>query len=73
MTTEETEVIRLVVEALSGPRDRFRRIAGCTVASERLRKLLIGMRAPNGGLDTVDQCRMVLEGLVGDEIRSLHS
>jgi hypothetical protein len=70
MTCEEAEIVRLVVSALSGPRDKFRRILPSPIDGE-IRKLIIKMKAPNGGLDTVDQCRMVLQGLVGDEIRSL--
>lgn len=72
MTTEETEVVRLVIEALSAPRDRLGRIIAVHTANERIRKLLLKINAPNGGLDTIDQCRMVLQGLIGDEITSIH-
>jgi hypothetical protein len=70
MTTEETEILRLLAAVLSSPRDRLGRLQCYSIDSERLRKLVLGMRAPDGGLDTVDQVRMVLQGLAGDEITS---
>jgi hypothetical protein len=73
MTDEETEIISFLAKCLSAPRDRFGRLmsyAGSGVDSEKLRKLVIKINAPDGGLDTVDQVRMVLQGLAGEEITS---
>ena len=70
MTHEETEILRLLADVLSAPRDRLGRLQGFNADAERMRKLIIKINAPDGGLDTIDQVRMVLQGLAGDEITS---
>ena len=63
------EILRLVIDILSSPRDRLRRLEVDHTLRARAYAALRG-KAPNGGLDELDQCLMLLQSAVGDKIQS---
>jgi hypothetical protein len=70
MTDNEREVIRAVIKALQSDRDRLGRLKSA-FASEVLRKHFVAFKPPHGGLDAMDQAAMILQGLIGDRIKSI--
>ena len=69
MTDNEREVIRAVIKALQSDRDRLGRLK--SFASEVLRKHFVASKPPHGGLDAMDQAAMILQGLIGDRMKSV--
>jgi hypothetical protein len=75
MTTYQTEVLRTISLALASPRDRYGRPVVSTGVRDSIRKWLQAARgkarAPHGGRDTLDQCSMLLQGLLGEPVLSV--
>ena len=74
MTSEEIAILRAIVAVLGSPRDRLRRLEPDFEAREAIRNLIQSRkgkaRVPHGGLDVLDQCSMLLQGMLGDRPQS---
>lgn len=69
---EEREILEAIAAVLASPRDRYRRPEPSHEACERVRDWLMKLHcAPHGGLDTLDQCSMLLQYLLGQKVESV--
>lgn len=64
-------IVQAVVDVLSSPRDRYHRPIVPHDVRDRIRNLLVKYQAPNGGLDCLDQCLMLLQPLVNEPVRGV--
>lgn len=71
MTPESKKLLRAIITALNVPRDRLGRLNGDGASSEPMRLLAVKYEIPHGGYDQVDQAVMLLQYLVGDEVKSI--
>lgn len=69
----EREVLRVIIEVLSCPRDRYRRLEVPIQVADKLRTVAkaASPKLPHGGLDTLDQVSMVLQSLLGETPKSV--
>lgn len=72
VTPEESDMLEAIAAVLAGPRDRYRRPEPSHEVCERVRGWLLNLKcAPHGGLDTLDQCSMLLQHLLGQKVESV--
>lgn len=74
LTLEQREILSAVVATLSSPRDRYRRPEPPIEVRDKVRQLLLTQSnkpVTGGGLDTVDQCLMLLQGMLGVPVQSV--
>lgn len=67
----ECDVIRAIIKALSQPRNRFGKLDGDYSMTNDMQAYASSFPLPHGGVDTVDQARMLLLALIGDPITEL--
>lgn len=72
MTKLERQILEDILAILASPRDRLRRPEPSHEAADRVRQWLLTFQcAPHGGLDTLDQCSMLLQHLLGHPVQSV--
>ncbi len=72
MTEDDKNAIRWVTLLLASPRNRNGRLVPrVSFPWEELRRHALRLNVPNGGEDTFDQARMILQAIIGDEITPL--
>ena len=71
MTNETKQLLRAIIKALNVPRDRLGRLRGDLAASGDMNAFARKYQIPHGGMDSTDQAMMLLQYLVGDEVKSI--
>lgn len=69
MTKLERARLEAILRVLESPRDRYRRPEVSLENASNLREIFLACDPPNGGLDNLDQCTMVLQHMLGFQMQ----